>query len=272
MVGFSVKYLLQRSIFAIFSIGLFILPIGLGSVASAIVLIISLIWILQYFPAHKIHIELVAFQKVWIGIALCYFPLFGLSGFVWASFKYGFNTFSFVLSISIFWYLAVYESHKSLKYFVTIAIAGLNTGVIWALYQHHVLSVDRVTAYVGGGSNLVARVAILLAAFSMILLLINVNRWLKLFGYCLVNGAAALIVVYSGSRGSLLALPLLFVMPILFALPLKLMKSPLVWGGLIGLGLGATGLMFWLDPNGLVTSTLNRLQSVAAGEDMDSST
>ncbi len=30
--------------------------------------------------------------------------------------------------------------------------------------------------------------------------------------------------------------------------------------------------MFWLDPNGLVTSTLNRLQSVAAGEDMDSST
>ncbi len=65
----------------------------------------------------------------------------------------------------------------------------------------------------------------------MILLLINVNRWLKLFGYCLVNGAAALIVVYSGSRGSLLALPLLFVMPILFALPLKLMKSPLVWGG-----------------------------------------
>ncbi|AVX06128.1 hypothetical protein MXMO3_03625 (plasmid) [Maritalea myrionectae] len=200
------------------------------------------------------------------------FFLFAASASNIDSMVYAFNTLAFGLAVLVYAIFCNDTDTRRLQQFSWIAVVGLVIGGIWTLFQYHTLDVQRTTAFIGGGSNLVARVAILLAAFSMILLLLDISKWVKALGYIFAVVIATVIVFYSGSRGALLALPLLFVLPLLFALPQKWLTALPAWGGILIFGLATTGLVYWLDPNGLAMSTLNRLQSVAVGEGMDRST
>lgn len=251
--------------------GLLLLPIGLGSAAAAVALLASLAWVVERTVSLPRNYYRPRFQQAWLFAAFSIFALFALTAEIFSHLIYGFNTFAFILALGVYWRCRLLENSWFARA-TGVALAGLVIGAAWAMYQHDVLAIHRITAYIAGGPNLVGRIAVLLAAFSTTLLLLEMNKWLKLLGYTLAISTGTLIVLYSGSHGSLLALPLMLVLPIMFALPLSWLKSVPAWSAVLFLVLGLTGLMYWWDHNYLITSTLNRLYSIAAGEGMDSST
>lgn len=252
----------------IFTIGLLALPIVFGSTSGAAALSISLIWLPTIFKNESLPLAF----KTWAVVALAFFILFAIIDLRWEAFKFGFNTFSFILGIGVYIRFTQISNINTRNMIYMLSFAGLAIGLGWAIYQYEFSNVRRITAFVGGGANLVARIGILLAAFSMILSITSTKTWIKLSTYAFTTCAATIIVIYSGSRGALLALPILLILPVLFALPQKWLSYTKYWIAVLVFSVLLVGLISWLNPNGMITELQDRLLSVIAGEGMDRST
>ncbi|MCF4097314.1 O-antigen ligase family protein [Maritalea mediterranea] len=249
-----------------------ILPVLFGSAAGAAALIMALIWLLALGWQRETWRALPRFQQVWLASGLGFFALFAITARTPHDLIYGFNTFAFVLAIGVFAFARRWLTPRHLIFLSSATFLGLLIGAGWAFYQHHQLGVPRTTAYVGGGSNLVARVALMLYFFSLLpLFMAKPLRWW--WGVAALSfPAAMLIVIYSGSRGTLLVTPLMVMVPLIFTLPASAFKSArayLVLSIVLALACSAA---YYLDPNNLVSQALSRIQTVLDGEGMDSST
>ncbi len=251
--------------------GLFTLPVVLGSVAGAAAIIIGLIWLV--ISKGEGFDKLPNFQKVWILVAIGFFVLFALSEVSANSIKFGFNTIGFVLAVGV--YLRFRKFSKSqmwLSVLIGFAVFGLLLGMSWAIYEHINLAKFRITPIVGGGANLMARVAVLLALFVSCIVLLDGKTLQKFSVYVIALFAAGLIVTYSGSRGAMLAMPLLLAAPIFSVMAAKKGTWLPLCGAFFICSCLISGLVYWLNPNELVSSTLDRLQSIANATSMDRST
>ncbi|WP_036223612.1 O-antigen ligase family protein [Maritalea myrionectae] len=256
----------------IFLVGCFILPMIFGSAAGAAALLISLGWTIYLLFLRNYNVPTHQFQIIWTCIAPMFFIIFSLSSIGWDSMKYGFNTIAFVLALGVFIHFSSYRIKSYMEYLPLFATLGLLFGVIWAHLQQDLEITRRLTPLIGGGSNLAARIAILLAAFSTIFILLNHTKLMKAAVYVIIQILTILLVIYAGSRGALLAIPILIVAPIIFVLPCLWLRSVAVWICIFAMiGIAIFGFSYF-DPNELASDLKTRLLSVANGEGMDAST
>jgi O-antigen ligase len=257
-----------------FVLSIFGSPIFLGSMAIIVPLVCGLIWLAIYWGTVQLRqIELPFFLKVWQFTAFGFFLHFATIDFDWNSIQFGFNTFSFLLTVGVFVHFVKNKNREFLFTAATyVACVGLFFGVAWAIYEHDYIGKFRVSSIVGGGPNLIARVAIMLAMFSSLMLHFKGRRNIRLCLFVCSVCMAILVTLYAGSRGAILGFPILLLFPTLFALPLKWLTSSIAWiitCSLVGFTLLCVVI---LDPTGFVNSLIMGVMSFFSGDSMDAST
>lgn len=264
-----------NSLSVIFIFSMFGLPIIFGALAGIAPLICGLIWLVFYLTTNqskKAHLP--TFQKIWLLVAIYFFVQFAAVEFSWNSVQYGFNTIAYILAIGVFF---KFVSSKERNFFLTlaafVALIGLLIGSGWAVYEHDFIGKYRIAPIAGGGPNLVARIAVILALFSSTMLFLkNVTLSFRIISYALGCGASILIVLYSGSRGAILSFPILLLAPLLFALPKKWAFSFSGWIAVFTFVILVLTCVALFDQTGFIDSLIGRLISVISGENMDAST
>ncbi|TDQ60436.1 O-antigen ligase [Maritalea mobilis] len=265
----------HNSLSVIFIFSMFGLPIVFGSLAGVVPLICGLIWLVFYLTTCQWRkVNLPTFQKIWLLVAICFFVQFAAVDFSWNSVQYGFNTMAYILAIGVLSNFVV--SRESTNFYIVIAfvaLTGLLIGSGWAIYEHHFLGKYRIAPIAGGGPNLIARIAVILAIFSSTMLLLKkISLRFRIISYALGCGASILIVLYSGSRGAILSFPILLLAPLLFALPKKWAFSFSGWLAVFTFVILVLTCVALFDQTGFIDSLNVRLISVISGENMDAST
>lgn len=265
----------HNSLSVIFIFSMFGLPIIFGSLAGVAPLICGLIWLIFYLTTYQWQkVNLPTFQKIWLLVSICFFIQFAAVEFSWNSAQYGFNTIAYILAIGVLSnFVASRESTNFYIIIAFVALTGLLIGSGWAVYEHHFLGKYRIAPFAGGGPNLVARIAIILALFSSTMLFLKkISRGFRIISYVLGCGASILIVLYSGSRGAILSFPILLLAPLLFALPKKWAFSFSGWLAVFTFVILVLTCVALFDQTGFIDSLIGRLISVMSGENMDAST
>lgn len=263
-----------NSLSVIFIFSMFGLPIIFGSLAGIAPLICGLIWLVFYLTTCQWRkVNLPTFQKIWLLVAICFFVQFAAVDFSWNSVQYGFNTIAYILAIGVLSNFVASRESTNFYIIAFVALTGLLIGSGWAVYEHHFLGKYRIAPFAGGGPNLVARIAVILALFSSTMLFLKkVSLGFRSISYALGCGASILIVLYSGSRGAILSIPILLLAPLLFALPKKWAFSFSGWLAVITFVILVLTCVALFDQTGFIDSLIGRLISVMSGENMDSST
>lgn len=263
----------KRAVYIVFLVGMFVTPLLFGSASGAISLLISVYWTVGFFIQKRNMNGLPVFLKTWIFAVTAFFILFWITATVPGDIIYGFNFFAFFLSLGVYAFAKDQLDVKHLLVAGKAARFGLVLGAVLALVQYYYLGYQRTETIAAGGPNLVARIAIFLFAFSYLCELVNQKDKHDWIGV-LVSAAATLIVIFlSGSRGVIIALPVL-ILTITLAPQTRrtcqTRRSFLTGATLISCLILTIGA--FLDPNDGVSVAVDRIMSVFAGQGSDGPT
>lgn len=256
----------------VFLAGLLVFPVLFGSFSGAICLLISLFWLIYYGRRSGVWFDTPLSIKIWVIAALGFFPLYAVSMNKPQDLMFAFNQFAFLLAVGVYWSAKDKFRRSQIEWFAFTAFIGLLFGAIWAIHQFHFADADRVSAVIGGGPNLIARVAVLLFLFSAVPLWTSQNNWLSValaFGSLILT---CLIVFYSGSRGTLLTVPFVLTMVALATLKgNRLFSIKTMFLSVIVLCM-VTLVLLLFDLNGQFATGISRVLSIWDVNRMDGST
>ncbi len=242
----------------------FAVPVILGSIATIAALVLALLaglrWAIAFRPNSG------TYWQPTMTMFLIVFCLLGLSFTVTAKtpddIKYVVNFLSLPLSFLLFQYLRFLPKRPTLLMIAWICWVGAIAGFAYAAYRFHIVGQGRITS-MGAGANAVARVAAILGFIALCgdFKDFRLRHW-PLF---LAAVASTLTVIYTGSRGTLLALPFMASVLLLCGFPAAWSKSkPKALLGAVLLFVCAL-VVVWLDPARLSTRLWTTLISLTEG-------
>lgn len=242
----------------------FFLPTLFGSLSIVLALILALIAGLRFFASSRIRRGF-----CWQPTLAALLAVFGLLGLVSALSADEVNDMSFLVNflglafpILLYQYLVSLPQPPSVSRIAAYCLIGSLLGLLFAHAQYYGLGIGRTVA-IAAGSNAIARVAALLG----FLALIGLNPKMRSQSNLVVIApiVAIGIVVLSGSRGTLIAIPIMLTIVLVFVLPLIWVKSRL-WTTLmlVAIAVSVAGLVL-IDPNGFVSRVFRTLTEMAAG-------
>jgi len=244
---------------------IFLLPTLFGSISIVLALVLSLIAGLRFSLSSKLR---QAFD--WQPTLTALFAVFLTLGLLFALNADEIGDMSFLVSflglafpILLYQYLTSLARPPRLVKVAAYCLLGCLLGLLFALAQRYGLGIRR-TVSVAAGANAVARVAALLGFLALIGLGQNLLSKRTLLAMAPI--AAIGIVVLSGSRGTLLAIPVMLLVALVFALPAMWVKSrSLTAFSLVAISILAFGLVT-IDPNGFVSRSMSTVSKLAAGQ------
>lgn len=256
----------------IFLLGMLGLPLLFGSLAGAICLLLASVWLV--WPsgmAFRVY-RLPLFQKIWILVACSFVPLFMLSTKQVETAFFALSFVAFVLAAAVYLFLVWAKPFQPIMLAVHFATIGLAIGCCWAVAHVHLFDGLRAAALVGGGPNLISRIAVCLFHIAVIPLFFEKKHgrhyWREVIAFvCMLT-----VIVYSGSRGVLLIVPAIVFLPLVLSRPIRLLISPGFWIAFILSISALVVLAYLLDPMGYVSDGLWRVYSVFSGQTLDHST
>ena len=239
------------------------LPTLFGSISIIVALILSLVFGLSaFFTGSKTRFE-------WQPTLAALLGAFALLGVVSSFSANSPNDLSFLVSflglalpILLYQYLVNLPKPPTFFTIAVYCLLGCLLGALFAHAQRYGLGIGRTVA-VAAGSNAVARVAALLGFLALACLSIDLRTKQKLVIFAPV--AALAIVMLSGSRGTLLAVPIMLFVAMAFALPKMWTSSKVITLALVGAA--AVGFIFLVavDPNSFVSRFGYTITELASG-------
>lgn len=241
----------------------FLLPTLLGSVAIVLALLMSLVGASRFCfsGARK--------TFVWQPTLAALLGAFALLGVVSSFSANSPNDLSFLVSflglalpILLYQYLVNLPKPPTFFTIAVYCLLGCLLGALFAHAQRYGLGIGRTVA-VAAGSNAVARVAALLGFLALACLSIDLRTKQKLVIFAPV--AALAIVMLSGSRGTLLAVPIMLFVAMAFALPKLWTSSKVITLALVGAAAAGFFFLVAVDPNSFVSRFGYTITELASG-------
>lgn len=241
----------------------FLLPTLLGSVAIVLALLLSLVGASRFCfgGARK--------TFVWQPTLAALLGAFALLGVVSSFSAASPNDLSFLVSflglalpILLYQYLVNLPKPPTFFTIAVYCLLGCLLGALFAHAQRYGLGIGRTVA-VAAGSNAVARVAALLGFLALICLSPDPRSKKNLVIFAPV--AALAIVMLSGSRGTLLAVPIMLFVALAFALPKLWTSSKVITLALVGAAAAGFFFLVAVDPNGFVSRFGYTITELASG-------
>lgn len=243
----------------------FFLPTLFGSLSIVLALILALIAGLRFFASSRIR---QAF--CWQPTLAALLAVFGVLGLVSALSADEVNDMSFLVSflglafpILLYQYLVALPQPPSVSRIAAYCLIGSLVGLLFAHAQYYGLGIGRTVA-IAAGSNAIARVAALLG----FLALIGLNPKMRTQSNLVVIApiAAIGVVVLSGSKGTVIAVPLMLAIALLFALPMLWARSRVLTMFVLVATIVAVAGFVLVDPYGFVSRAINTIVELAAGQ------
>lgn len=170
---------------------------------------------------------------------------------------------SLALPILLYQYLNNLPKPPSFFRIAVYCALGCVLGLLFAHAQRYGLGIGRTVA-VSAGSNAVARVAAVLGFLALVGVRPDL-RSLSNLVFCAAWVASLLIIILAGSRGALLAVPIMSLVALAVALPQLWRQSKRATVAVLGVIVGVLLIVVYVDPNGFITRFVQTMAELAAG-------
>jgi len=243
--------------------GTFFLPTLFGSISIIVALVLSLVFGLSaFFDGSKTRFELQPTLTALLGGFLLLGVIFAINAETPNDLSFLVSFLGLALPISLYQYLVRLPKPPTFTRVAVYCLLGCLLGVLFAHAQRYGLGIDRTVA-VSAGPNAIARVAALFGFLALVGLSLDVKAKSNLV--ILAPIAALALIVLSGSRGTMLAVPIMFAVAMGFALPYLWNRSKRITLALAGGVALLMVLVVAIDPNGFVSRFSHTISELAAG-------
>lgn len=242
----------------------FFLPTLFGSISIALALLIALIAIIRtiFISSARQNFIWQPTLSVLLLSFIALFALFAINAKHPGDLSFIVNFLGLAFPLFLYQFLVHANVRVSFDRIAKMCFVGCTIGLLFALAQRYGLGIDRVVA-VAAGSNAVARVAATLGFLALAAIVFHKN--IKSIVPVAAVICAIGIVYLSGSRGTLLTLPIMALIAGLFALPWLWQKSKwLTIASFVALVVSATAFVLW-DQNDFVVRAVFTVSELAQG-------